>query len=149
MPQSATYMLPSESTARPDGRLNCPSPSPLSPYAAMELAVGRELLYAVVPPVGDVYLPVPVERDAPGQVELAVAVAVRAEAAYELAVLRHLLHAVVAMVNQQQVVVSVECQPGWAVELALAAADRPPLGDEIAVRIIDGNALEKVVAIYR
>ncbi len=52
----------------------------------------------------------------------------------------------IAVVNHEKVIVGVESQPGRSVELAVAEANRAPLGDIVAVRVINRNALQEVVS---
>ena len=95
--------------------------------ASDELAVGSELLDAVVAPVGDEYVAVRGDADAPGHVHFAVAVAVFAPAEDVRAVGRELLHAVVVLICDVQVIVCVDSDAGWSVEVARLAAERPPM----------------------
>ena len=64
----------------------------------------------------------------------------------ELAIAREFLDAVVAVIYEQHVVVLVEQDAGYTVELAVAVALLAPCGLDVAIAIIDGDALEEVVA---
>ena len=139
-------MLPSESTARPEGRLNWPSPWAGRAELGDELAVGRELLDAVVAPVGDVDVTVRGLGDAPREVELAVAVAVASPLVEELAVPGELLYPMVAVVDQHQVVVLVEQQARDAVELTVGGSLGAPRGLDVPFAVVDRDSLQKVVS---
>ena len=104
-----------------------------------QLAAGAELLDAVVAPVGDVEVACGVNRDAPGQVELAGPDARFAEPAEQLAVAVEALQAVVHRVDDPEVALGVELHPGGAVELARFGAVLAPLPELLALGGVDGH----------
>ena len=82
------------------------------------IAVEREFLNSVVAPVGDVEAAVGRDGDAPGQLELAFALAMRSEGRDERAAAGEDLYAVVVLVGDVEPVIGVEREAGGAVELA-------------------------------
>src|SRR5258705_235537 len=89
-----------------------------------ELAAGRQLLHAVVLPVGNVDVAVLVERNAPRLVELAVAAAGLSALGDKLALRREDLQAIVAAVDDDHVAVGLADNAGRPVQLAGATAGR-------------------------
>ena len=104
-------------------------------------AVGRELLGAVVAPVGDVDVAVVVHADAPGLVELAGAAAAAAKSEQEFAVVGELEGLVGGCVGYVDVAVVVAGYAGGADELALAV----PFAGALAVGVIDFDLLFELV----
>ena len=110
-----------------------------------EPAFGVEFLNPVVLPVGHVDVPLPVQTDAPGKVELAFALARPAEAAEKSAVFGELLDAVVGAVYHEDVVVAVQGDARRPVQFSLAAAGSAPGGQEAAVFVEDRDAVQIII----
>src|SRR3954469_22740702 len=103
--------------------------------AHQRLAFGRQLLDAVVAPVGDVDVAVLIEGDAPGLVKLARRLARPAAFADILAVRAEHLQAVVATVSDDNVAVLLDDQAGRTQQFAIAAAGRAKFRDVIATSV--------------
>src|SRR5262249_44524801 len=88
-----------------------------------ELAAGREFLHAMVLPVGDVDVAIPVKVNAPGLVELALTAAAPAPLLKGLALGREHLQPVVAGIDDDQISVSVTDNAGRSPEFTGATPD--------------------------
>src|SRR6202040_2096445 len=97
-----------------------------------ELALGGQLLNAVVLPVGDIDVAILVERDAPRLVELTITIAGAAALADKLPVRSEDLEAVVAAVDDDDVAVLLDGQARRAINLAVTAAGPGPLPPVVA-----------------
>ena len=73
---------------------------------------GRELLDAVVAPVGNVHVSVTADGQAPGEFQLVWAVPLAPEGSQEVALGGELLHAVVVGVGDVQIVIGVKGEAG-------------------------------------
>ena len=104
-------------------------------------AIRCELLHPVVSPVGDVDVPVPVDGNPPGPVELSVSGARSAECQQKLPVLRELLDPVVPALHHPEIVVRIELDTRRSVQLSRPNAMRPKGGNSLAVRIERGKRL--------
>ena len=111
-----------------------------------EPSVGRELLDAVVTPVGHVHVAVRIGRHSPRQVELAIAAPLRSEIAQEPAIAHELLYAVVVVIHHVEVVVPVESQARGAVELPIARSRLAPRREEGSGRVENGDPIGLLVA---
>ena len=138
-------MSPCRSTSTPLGRLNSPSPQPDVPKGHQELAVGAELLDAVVAPVGHVDIAQLIDGDAPRHVKLALAAAVAAPLAQEAALAGELLDAVVERIDDVEIALGVEVHAGRAVELPGAAALLAPAVEQFALLVDDGDAVQRLI----
>src|SRR5215212_3744721 len=103
--------------------------------AHQSLAFGRQLLDAVVAPVGDVDVAVLIEGDAPGLVKLARRLARPAAFADVLTVRAEHLQAVVATVSDDDIAVLLDDQAGRTQQFAVAAARRTKFRDVIAASV--------------
>src|SRR3984893_14155662 len=110
-----------------------------------ELALGGQLLNAVVLPVGDIDVAILVERDAPRLVELTITIAGAAALAHKLPVGSEDLEAVVPAVDDDNVAVLPDSQTGRTHELAVAAAGRAPLPQKFAAAVEHRDCVRPVI----
>src|SRR5262249_2444556 len=101
--------------------------------ALQKLAVRRQLLHAMVLPVGDEDVAGLVEGDAPRLVELALAFAGFAAFADKLSVRAEHLQAVVAAVDDDDIAALFDRQARRTRQFAVTAAGSTPFADELAV----------------
>src|SRR2546426_4704790 len=100
--------------------------------ARQELAVGGELLDAVVAPIGHVHVAWRVQSHPPGEVELPRATARLAPLPDVLPIGGELLHPVVILVDDIEIVVGVYGDASRAVQGTVAAAEDTPLAHEVS-----------------
>src|SRR2546426_2646918 len=100
--------------------------------ASQELAVGGELLDAVVAPIGHVNVAWRVQSHPPGEVELTRAPARLAPLHDVLPIGGELLHPVVILVDDIELIVGVYGDSRRAVQLTSDAAEDTPLAQEVA-----------------
>src|SRR5712692_2676860 len=106
------------------------------------IATSVEHLQPIVAPVGDVDIPVLIDSDIAGSIELTIAIAGATELHQEVSVRAELLNPVVAPVGNVHIVIAVYLYAPVKVELAIAAAKAAPLGQEPAVL---GELLDAVI----
>src|SRR5712691_889356 len=97
------------------------------------VATSVEHLQPIVAPVGDVDIPVLIDSDIAGSMELTIAIAGATELHHEVSLRAELLNPVVAPVGNVYMVIGVYLYAPGEVELAIAAAKAAPLGQESAV----------------
>src|SRR5262245_45050013 len=105
------------------------------------MAVGSELLDAIVAPIGNIYIAIGVNGDPPGHAEVTGATAGLAPFEEEFAIFGELLNAAVQAVHDVEVIVLIEGYPRWAIELSIPSSRCPPLAYPIAILGEDRNAV--------
>src|SRR5216683_446083 len=97
------------------------------------VATSVEHLQPIVAPVGDIDIPVRIDSDIAGSIELTIAIAGATELHHEVSRRAELLNPVVAPVGNVHMVMGVYLYAPGEVELAIAAAKAAPRGQKPAV----------------
>src|SRR5262249_35839465 len=126
------------------GTVELAHPAAGLPKAGQPLALGRELLDAIITPVRHINIAVRVQAQAPGHIQLARPSAEGAELAEVFPVQRELLDTVIAAVSQEPGPAADRqaCRP---VQLAVSSPRLAPFAQEVAACVEDGNPVQPLV----